>query len=995
VVFDPPRIEHVVGTNLAQFHGDLDVDSLLDQGIFAGHDAFSRLMTFTKLSNPLSDTLYAFLASRTNLYPYQYKPLLKFLESSNHRLLIADEVGLGKTIEAGLILIEHRARASLDRVLVVCTSSLRAKWQDELQRRFDEHFRVLDGKGFRELLDDVAKRGTAATFRAIVSYGSVRSPEVLSRLELESPPLDLLVVDEAHHVRNPTLASRAIAALSDASDAVLFLTATPVHLGNENLFALLRLLDSEQFDRFDVFQQRMEANTHVVRAGRELLAERPPDPTRVEKTLRAVENSSERERFLSNPLYTEVLGDLQKLDLSEADAVVNLHGKLTDLNFLSRILSRSRKAEVQPDRPKRVPQVVRFRFTPLEMEIYESATTYARDTWHRAGAGSVQSLGAIMRQRQVASSVPAALQHFRNNATLHAVTQVTPELSDLDSDEWSEFEVASESDQSQSFTTYYSKIQELEQHDSKFSHLAEALRALDRNEPGRKKIIFSYFKATLYYLERRLDALGMKTLVLTGDVPSRPDDPERDERAKLLDRFRSDPTVQILLSSEVGSEGLDFQFCSVLINYDLPWNPMVVEQRIGRLDRIGQRSQRITILTLSVQDTIEDRILERLYVRIGIFKDSIGDLEAILGDIANKLQADLLLSTLSPKEQERLIDEKALVLAREQSDARQLERRSGELLGHDEFFATQLDRTQRLRLYITARELEVFLRQYLGQHFPDAAVTYNWSRHEGTLTTPDALILAVRRHAASSDPLLRLFLQRTLRGECRFTLDSQRANEDPSLEFITGHHPLIQSIVAHYRIARSELHPVSIVRIAATDVTPGSYFYSVELTQASGVRPRLYLETTFVSIASSEVLPPDQSRQLLGKVIEEGSDASRDTLGVSLEHAMRARSVALEAVGQRIKERSEELGRANERLADAQLASLKASYEARQRQKTAMLEQARARGREARYTRMLEGTLRNMRTEYETKVAKVNSTRAFDVSFSTVAAGLVSIITPD
>src|SRR5438552_810042 len=271
VTFAPPQVEQVIATNLAKFLGELDVDSLLRQGVFAGHDAFSRLMTFTKLSTPLSDTLYAFLASRTKLYPYQYKPLLKFLESNNHRLLIADEVGLGKTIEAGLILIEQRARASLDRVLVVCTASLRSKWKDELQRRFDEHFSVVDSRGFRELLQDVEQRGTAAAFRAITSYGTLHNKDVLTRLEIAAPPLDLLIVDEAHHVRNPTLATRAVAALADGSDAVLFLTATPVHLGNENLFALLRLLDPEQFDRFDVFQQRMSANAHVIRAGRLLV----------------------------------------------------------------------------------------------------------------------------------------------------------------------------------------------------------------------------------------------------------------------------------------------------------------------------------------------------------------------------------------------------------------------------------------------------------------------------------------------------------------------------------------------------------------------------------------------------------------------------------------------------------------------------------------------------------------------------------------------------
>ena len=995
VTFAPPQVEQVIATNLAKFLGELDVDSLLRQGVFAGHDAFSRLMTFTKLSTPLSDTLYAFLASRTKLYPYQYKPLLKFLESNNHRLLIADEVGLGKTIEAGLILIEQRARASLDRVLVVCTASLRSKWKDELQRRFDEHFSVVDSRGFRELLQDVEQRGTAAAFRAITSYGTLRNKDVLTRLEIGAPPLDLLIVDEAHHVRNPTLATRAVAALADGSDAVLFLTATPVHLGNENLFALLRLLDPEQFDRFDVFQQRMRANAHVIRAGRLLVARKPPNLVEVAKALRQVGSTPEGQTFVRNPLYQDLLDDLGNTASVSADGIVELQGKISDLNFLSRILSRSRKAQVQPDRPQRAPQVLGFPFSPLEMQIYQSATRFAGETWRRAGPGSVESLGAIMRQRQIASCLPAALQHFRTKSPVPASEDEMMELSDLDPESWPDDPGPVAQASADPFATYYRTIPELEKQDTKFQKLVEALGALDRQEPARKTIIFSYFKPTLHYLQRRLAERRIATLVLTGDVPSRPDDPERDERGKLLERFRTDPAIRILLSSEVGSEGLDFQFCSVLINYDLPWNPMVVEQRIGRLDRLGQRAQQITIITLSVQETIEDRILVKLYERIGIFKDSIGDLEAILGEVVSQLQSDLLASTLSPEEQERLIEQRALALAEQQSQTRELERRSAELMGHDEFFTTQLDRTQKLRLYVTPRELEVFLRQYLAQHHPTAALTYDWNRKEGALTVPDALILFVRRHAASSDPLLHLFLQRTLTGHCRFTFDAERANDDPALEFITGQHPLMQSIVGHYRTTASELHPVSVVAVSTSAVTPGWYLYSIDLVRASGVRPRAFLEPTLVRLPSMEVAEVEAGRELLGTLVEEGTHIPRESVTASAEQVLEARRAALESLGERIKERRDHLARANGRLADSRLGSLRASYEARLRQKKKMLEQARERRSDARYIRMLEGTLRNINTEYEVKAAVIEESRAFDMSFSTVAAGLLLVTLPE
>ena len=133
-------------------------------------------------------------------------------------------------------------------------------------------------------------------------------------------------------------------------------------------------------------------------------------------------------------------------------------------------------------------------------------------------------------------------------------------------------------------------------HDSKWEKLHKVLWLLEQEEPGAKVIVFAFFKKTLAYLEERLKQEGVRCVRVDGHVPTVPDDPDRDERGKRLQQFREDPTVQVLLSSEVGDEGIDLQFAHVLVNYDLPWNPMRVEQRIGRLDRIGQQAKRIMIV---------------------------------------------------------------------------------------------------------------------------------------------------------------------------------------------------------------------------------------------------------------------------------------------------------------------------------------------------------------------------------------------------------------
>ena len=197
-------------------------------------------------------------------------------------------------------------------------------------------------------------------------------------------------------------------------------------------------------------------------------------------------------------------------------------------------------------------------------------------------------------------------------------------------------------------------------------------------------LIFAFYKGTLNYLSKRLSADGFANLVLHGDVAV-------NERPGVIDRFRDDPAVPILLSSRIGGEGLDFQFCNTMFNYDLPWNPMEVEQRIGRLDRIGQEFEVIRIYNFSVEGTIEQKILDRLYNRIEIFQQSVGDLEEILGDIVHNLERELLSANLTPQEIERRVDSAALVLQERRRELQRLEAEAAQLVGVDEYFEAEVE----------------------------------------------------------------------------------------------------------------------------------------------------------------------------------------------------------------------------------------------------------------------------------------------------------------
>lgn len=248
-----------------------DVRDLFRSGRFASRDALSKLYTHLRLVTSIRSQIYALNASRTHFYAYQFKPLLKFLDSRNHRLLIADEVGLGKTIETGLVLREFKKRKDLKRILVVPPAHLLTKWQIEMRNRFDLDFEVLDRRRAFEFLKRYDEEGDETILNGILSLQTLRSQALMDEWESVAPNLDIVIFDEAGRLRNSETRSHKLASiLIENSDSALLLTATPVQTGDEDLFNLLRLLDPEEFDSYELFQLRLQANMPVIEALRHL-----------------------------------------------------------------------------------------------------------------------------------------------------------------------------------------------------------------------------------------------------------------------------------------------------------------------------------------------------------------------------------------------------------------------------------------------------------------------------------------------------------------------------------------------------------------------------------------------------------------------------------------------------------------------------------------------------------------------------------------------------
>lgn len=222
------RVENIVEADLEILdEADDSVEQLVKHGRWGRVRAFRCALAVERITQTNRSTVYSFKAQRILFEPYQYKPLLKILDSPDRRLLIADEVGLGKTIEAGLILTELEARGPLETVLVVCPSRLRDKWREELNRKFGQDFDIYDRQA---LLDYIERQHNARRrrLRAIVSMQTIRNEEVLDALVAEVGHLDMVIVDEAHHGRNPeTQTSEMLRQLGQIGDCVVLLTATP------------------------------------------------------------------------------------------------------------------------------------------------------------------------------------------------------------------------------------------------------------------------------------------------------------------------------------------------------------------------------------------------------------------------------------------------------------------------------------------------------------------------------------------------------------------------------------------------------------------------------------------------------------------------------------------------------------------------------------------------------------------------------------------------
>lgn len=974
--------------NLLELCGEPEgLFNLLEQGKFSGADDLRRILTFEKVKGELTNIFYSMESSKTDFYPHQFKPVLKFLESPVGRLLVADEVGLGKTIEAMYVWKELQARIDARRLLILCPAVLREKWQTDLQQRFNILAKLVNAQELVEEVNYVLQSQYQHSFVCIASLEGIRpglnwedethtsAKAELARLFDRHPAIedlglfDLVIIDEAHYLRNQSTATHRLGQLvRDASRHLLLLTATPIQTHSTNLFQLLRIISPEDFFDETIFEHMQAANAPLIQAARSLSVSDLP------KVRQHLDRALQSDYFRDNSTLQHIRQQLT--NPIDTDTQVRIGYKLETASLISQYLTRSRKRDVIPNRVKRAPQTLTVRFNAIEKQIYDSVTRTLRQ--QSKGKQGVPLFRLIARQRQMASCLVAALQSWSNQGILQ-----TDELF------WEDLGIATEIDQIDDRIPQLESIdyKQLEAQDTKYQKLLTFLKRELKNNPKEQFVLFAYFRGTLEYLQRRLAVDRISTCLILGGMG--------EQKWDILQQFEQGK-ASVLLSSEVGSEGIDLQFCRFLINYDLPWNPMRVEQRIGRLDRLGQKADRISIINLSLVDTIEERILDRLYQRINVFQESIGDLENILGEATEKLMVSLLEPELTDEERLQRAEETAIALLKQSVEQERLEQEAVNLMAFSDQILHTVQKSRDQGRWLTSDELHRFVEDYFARYYLGTTikpVPRKEAVFEIRLTEDAKLDLEQFLKQHRFPVQTRLHRSSAL---CLFDprLEATRKPESgTAIELIDPTHPLIQWIRYSYELDAQKLHPIAAIqcRSADVDLPHGQYVYAIQRWQFDGLRSQSRLAYKVAHHSTERLLSDEQSEQFIYRAAQFGkAKPNAANLIEDLDRVLSLYSDCDDALEQAYEQAAKEFEAENENRCRIQERSAE-NYADRRRQQ---LEERILQFQQTGKLRMLpatEGLLKKVNRELELKKRVINDRRNTDSTLTQLAAGIIFV----
>ena len=623
---------------------------------------------------------------------------------------------------------------------------------------------------------------------------------------------DLVIVDEAHHIRNGSdqkekaFAYKCTKVFCDRADAVVMLTATPLQNSTHDLYTLLNVLRPDLIFDEVTFDSMSEPNPHVSAISR--LARAAADGGRDEalSELEKIEATAWGQAYLvKNPLFEKCRARLMQSQELTRDERVSFITDIEELHSFNSIINRTRRRDIE-DFCVREPSTIEIPFTRPQAELHDAVLAFERSAL--AALHGDRSVAFMMTtiKRQAASCIfgLAPLIKYileRRLAQIDSASQMSEDTVELGK--------AAVDVLRGMAAKVIAMAEELPPDDPKFDAVLEVIQEKQAHEKN-KVMLFSSFKHTLAYLRKKFAGTGIRVGQIDGDVKD-------EDRRELRRRFmlsKSDPEAfDVIFFTEVGSEGLDYQFCDMMVNYDLPWNPMAVEQRIGRIDRRKQTSDKVWIVNVITPGTVDADIYNRCLTKLGVFTESIGDCEEILGEVGNDIKAIALDESLTDEQRRMKLEQMADNAVRLTQAEMKLEEEQKSFFGLDlSNFKDSKAIEEAQSPWLSADCIQGLVSYYLnrriapGSYFLGAGVkkTLRLSREAKEKLLDDLRASKLPRTA----PYLNLqsFLKendptRTV------TFDREFAQEDPRAFFFTPMHPLVK-IAAECRYARIDYLPV-------------------------------------------------------------------------------------------------------------------------------------------------------------------------------------------
>lgn len=881
-----------------------------------------RLAATRLLFSHQYDDLSSLSNSRVEIKPHQVGVLHRVASTYPHRFILADEVGLGKTIEAGLIIKELKARGSAERVLVLAPSGIVSQWQYELKTKFNQVFSPYQRDTIEFLRRENPGENVWTLRDNVIVSTSFAAFDEGRRRDIALAGWDLVVIDEAHHARRTwqgehkyteTNLYKLAEMLADPelgrAQAFLLLTATPMQLHRFELYSLIELLDPALFPTFESFDSHadslagLNATAESVRRWPTLTSEERED---------TVADSSAWLHKSAAALEAELT------DVASREHVVEaLRGK----HLLSNVMIRNRKKVVGGFMP-RVAAHWPVELTETERLAYDATTEYARSGYARARATKNNALGFLMTTFQklnTSSSYALRQSLLRRIEKLEGEIRpksrdVTVEESDVEEKPIEEAldEILGAGDESAELTRM--EIAELEvivrqidriDLDSKAKVLIEKLAELAERDPNAKVIIFTQFRGTQEYLHGHIDAPWNVNLFHGQLKPT--------EKDASIARFRDSAGAQLLISTEAGGEGRNFQFCDILVNYDLPWNPMKVEQRIGRIDRIGQKNT-VKVFNFSTVNTIEERVVSVLNDRIGVFEQTIGGLDPILGEVEHDLRKIFLMAEAEAKQ---ALDNLAKQIETRVQDARLVEQRMGDLIMDTKSF--RKDEVKELLEHHSATS-NVDLRRFVVCALAELDVLI-----KEEVDHPDIFELRVSEHFLAAFPQ---FAKEEIK--TRVTFEPSVALEYEEVDFLAFGHQLVDALVER---VRSQSYPgrAAVRSVLTSDLPAAEGWLFVYVLEFGGITGSKELYSVFIDLEGNE------DSGLAEWLLDRASIGKREDFGMNM-HLIPLRDDGFEAAValaeqravERLVQRQSELLEANKERLEQEREKLERFFDYRQ-----------------------------------------------------------------